>query len=114
MKEIKAYVRVSIVEQVVRALEEAGFCSMTIIDVSVLGKLADSKEAKYSIEFIEKYSKMAKIELVCSDEDADKVVGVIQKSGCTHQTGDGIIFVAPVERAMKIRTCEEGEHILQI
>ncbi|MFQ6112798.1 MAG: P-II family nitrogen regulator [bacterium] len=113
MKEIKAYVRIRMVEQVVRTLEEAGFNRMTIIDVSALGKLADSKEAKYSIEFVKKYSKMAKIELVCRDEDADKVVEVIQKNGCTHQPGDGIVFVAPVERAMKIRTADEGEHILQ-
>lgn len=36
---------------------------MMIIDVSALGKLADSKDAKYSIEFVEKNSRIAKIEL---------------------------------------------------
>jgi nitrogen regulatory protein P-II 1 len=111
MKEIKAYVRVRMVEQVVRALEESGFDRITIIDVSALGELADAKEAKYSIEFVDRYSKMAKIELVCSDDDADKVVSIIQKSGCTHQPGDGIIFVAPVERAVRIRTCEEENDV---
>ncbi|NIR51719.1 P-II family nitrogen regulator [candidate division KSB1 bacterium] len=113
MKEVKAYVRIRMVDQVVRALEEAGFDRMTIIDVSALGKLADEKEAKYSIEFVEKHSKMAKIELACKDRDVDQVVETIQKNACTHQPGDGIIFVAPVERAVKIRTCEEGEQILQ-
>lgn len=113
MKEIKAFVRIKVIEQVVRALEDAGFKNMTIIDVSALGKLANNKEAKYSVEFVEKYSKMAKIELVCKNEDADRAVQVIQKSGCTYQPGDGIIFVSPVERAVKIRTCEEGEEILQ-
>ncbi len=113
MKEIKAYVRIRMIEQVVRALEEAGFRNMTIIDVSALGRLADAKETKYSIEFVERYSKMAKIELACGDKDVNRVVEVIQKSACTHQPGDGIIFVAPVERAVKIRTCEEGEKILQ-
>lgn len=113
MKEVKAYVRTRMVEQVVRALEEAGYDKMTIIDVSALGKLADEKEARYSIEFVEKHSKMAKIELVCKDNDVDKVVQNIQKSACTHQHGDGIIFVAPVERAVRIRNAEEGEQILQ-
>jgi len=113
MKEVKAYVRVRKAENVVRALEEAGFTRMTIIDVSALGKLADSEETKYSIEFVEKYSKMAKIELVCQDRDVDVVVTVIQQNGCTHQHGDGMIFVAPVERAVRIRTGEEGGEILQ-
>ncbi len=113
MKEIKAYVRVRLVEKVVRALEEAGFCCMTVIDVSALGHLADARESRYSIEFVEKYSKMAKIELVCREENVDRALQVIQKAGCTHQAGDGIIFVAPVERAVKIRTGEEGRGILE-
>lgn len=112
MKEIKAYVRITTTREVVWALESAGFSSMTVIDVSALGRLADDKDTKMSIEFVQRYSKMAKIELVCSDRDADRVVKVIQENGCTHQPGDGIIFVAPVERAVKIRTSEEGEGVL--
>ncbi|MFQ5676015.1 MAG: P-II family nitrogen regulator [bacterium] len=113
MKEVKAYIRIKVVEKVVRALEEAGFRNLTIIDVSALGRLADAKESKYSIEFVERYSKIAKIELVCADKDVAQVMELIQKNGCTHQAGDGIIFVSPVERAMKIRTCEGGEAVLQ-
>ncbi len=113
MKEIKAFVRTSTVQKVVWALEEAGFRSMTVIDVSALGSLADSEKARLSIEFIERYSKLAKIELVCKDSDADRVVKIIQQNACTHQHGDGIIFVSPVERAVKIRTCDEGEQVLQ-
>ncbi len=112
MKEVKAYVRIRIIEKVVTALEDAGFCCMTVIDVSTLGHLADSKDAKYSIEFVKKYSKMAKIELVCKNENVDAVVSIIQENGCTYQPGDGIVFVAPVERAVKIRTGEEGKEIL--
>ena len=65
-------------------------------------------------DFVNRYSKMAKIELVCADKDVDQVVNIIQKSGCTHQQGDGILFVTPVERAVKIRTGDEGEHVLQV
>ena len=112
MKEIKAYVRLACIQKVIWALEESGFDSMTVIDVSALGHLADSSETKLSIEFIERYSKMAKIELVCLDNDVDEIVGIIQQNGCTHQHGDGIIFVSLVERAVKIRTCEEGTAVL--
>lgn len=113
MKIIKAYVRVGQLNEVVHSLEAAGFRSMTIIDVSALGNLADPKEARYSLEFVEKYSKMAKIELVCSDKDSDTIVDIIKKRGCTHQHGDGIIFVSDVSRAVKIRTGEEGEEVVQ-
>ena len=113
MKEIKAYVRVTVVNEVVHALEREGFKGMTIIDVSALGNLADPKESKYSLEFVEKYSKMAKIELACKDSDAQKAVDVLKKRGCTHQHGDGIIFVSDITSAVKIRTGEKGDQILQ-
>ncbi len=114
MKEIKAYVRVSAVQDVVSALERAGFCCMTMIDVSTIGGLADPARSKYSMEFIERYSRMVRLELVCRDEDAGKVVQIIRERGCTHQAGDGIIFVLPVDRAVKIRTGEVGDRILQV
>jgi len=114
VKEIKAYIKITSVEDVAAGLKSAGFCCMSIIDVSGLGNLMDPSQSSYSIEFVQKMSKVAKLELVCKDEDADKVVSIIQKNGCTHQHGDGIIFVLPVERAVKVRTGEEGETILQV
>ncbi len=113
MKEIKAYVRMSIVHKVIDALKRKGYCCMTVIDVSGIGQFIDKRNWKYSMEYIEKMSKMAKIELVCRDEVADEVVKIIQEYGCTHQRGDGIIFVSSIERAVKIRTGEEGEEIVQ-
>jgi nitrogen regulatory protein P-II 1 len=113
MKEIKAYVKISVVEDVIADLKGAGFRSMSIIDVSGLGNLRDPVQSKYSLEFVQKMSQVAKIELACTDKDADKAVDIIQRCGCTHQSGDGIIFVYPLERAVKIRTGEEGEQILQ-
>lgn len=113
MKEIKAYVRPDRVDNVVRELEQAGFCCMTIVNVSGLGGFADPKKAKYSFEYVEKYSKVIKIELVCGDEHVDAAVDAIIKKGRTQKPGDGIIFVSPVDKAVKIRTGEAGESILQ-
>lgn len=113
MKEIKAYVREERVDNVVRELEEAGFCCMTIVNVSGLGGFADPKKAKYSFEFVEKYSKVIKIELVCNDEQVDRAIDAIIKGGRTQKPGDGIIFVSPIDRAVKIRTGDEGDDILQ-
>ena len=113
MKEIKAYVKIEVLQKVVAGLKQAGFCCMTIVDVSGLGNYKNPEDWKYSMEFVEKMSKVAKIELACKDEGVDTVVNIIKTRGCTHQPGDGIIFVYPLERAVKVRTGEEGEHILQ-
>ena len=113
MKEIKTYIRPERVDNVVRALEEAGFCCMTIVNVAGLGEFADPEKAKYSFEFVEKYTKNIKIELVCNDEQVDKAVDAIIKGGRTQKSGDGIIFVSPIDRSVKIRTGEEGTDILQ-
>ena len=113
MKEIKAYVKLSRLEDVVSGLKDSGFCCMTIIDVSGLGNYRNPEDWKYSIEFVEKTSKLAKIELACPDGQAGKAVDVIKTRGCTHSAGDGIIFVYPLDRAVKIRTGEEGDRVLQ-
>jgi nitrogen regulatory protein P-II 1 len=62
---------------------------------------------------VEKYSKVVKIELVCNDAQVDQAVDAITKGGRTEKAGDGIIFVSPIDRAVKIRTGEEGVDILQ-
>ncbi len=113
MKEIKAYVKTSVLENVVAGLKESGCSCMTIVDVSGLGNFMDPEQWKYSMEVVEKTSKVAKIELACRDDQADQLVEMIKQRGCTHQPGDGIIFVSELQRAVKIRTGEEGDNILQ-
>jgi nitrogen regulatory protein P-II 1 len=112
MKEIKAFVRRSHIQEVVDALENAGFNCMSVLDVPGLGLLSDPKKFKYSSEFI-KYSTVVKIELACKNEDVDRAVEIIKTTARTQHAGDGIILVSPVDRAIKIRTGEEGKHILQ-
>ena len=115
MKEIKAYVKIKAIENVVWELKNAGLNCMTIIDVSGLGDLLiDPEHCKYSWEFVSKMSKVVRIELVCKDEDVENAVNIIRQCGCTYEAGDGIIFVLPVERAVKVRTGEEGDQILQV
>ncbi len=112
MKEIKAYVRCKKAETVVEALEGIGITDMTVIDVMGIGELADPQKARYSVECVEKYSKLAKIEVVCRDQDTDRVVKTIRQAAYTGLPGDGIIFVSPVEKAVKIRNGLTGDQAL--
>ncbi|NOX36753.1 MAG: P-II family nitrogen regulator [Calditrichaeota bacterium] len=112
MKEIKAYIRVEKAVDVLRALDEAGIDGVTLIDVMGMGTLADPQQTKYSIEYVEKYSRISKLEVVCRDEDVHKIVETIRKAAYTGLKGDGMIYVSPVDMVVKIRTGAQGEAAL--
>lgn len=108
MKEIKAYIRCDKAEQVVHALEDAGVKGVTLIDVMAIGQNIDPRNYKYSIACVEKYQKVAKLEIICAKDDIDRFVEIIRKEAYTSRQGDGIICVSDVERVVKIRTGDEG------
>lgn len=108
MKEIKAFIRPTMADRVISALELAGVPGMTVIDVSTLGKWTDPERSKLSLEFCEKYCTTIKIEHVCENEDVEKFVKVIAEKARTGQKGDGKIFVSEISDAMSIRTRLRG------
>ena len=113
MKEIKLYLRKERVNAVVHALREAAVTHMTITHVHTLGNLTDPEHVRISFETGTTYTEHAKLELVCSEPDVDELIRVIAAIARTGDPGDGIIFVSPVERAVKIRTGVEGREALR-
>ena len=107
MKEVKAYIRRQMVDHVVRSLEHAGYTDMTLIDVKGVTAGLPREEYHYSLELAEKYMNAVKLEIVCKDQDAEKIVGLIKTGAHTGRKGDGLIYVTPVEHAVRIYT--EGE-----
>ena len=112
MKEIKAYIRSEKAEEVVHALEDAGVSGVTLIDVLAIGPDIDPKNYKYSIAFVKKYQKVAKLEIICRKEEVEKYLEVIRSTAYTGMQGDGIISISNVERLVKIRTGKEGPEAL--
>jgi len=104
MKKIIAYIRKEKVNVVIEKLEEAGVKGMTLLDAHALAEWADKDTFSFSIEYVQKYSKVVKIEMVCKDEDSDNLVTTICKYAQTGQSGDGWIFVAPIDKAIRIKT----------
>ena len=109
MKTIIAYIRHEKADMVIEKLEEAGVKGMTLLDANALAEWADKEAFSFSIEFVQKYSKVVKIELICNNEDSDKLVEVISKYAHTGRSGDGWIFVSPVEKAVRIKTGEVND-----
>jgi len=50
-----------------------------------------------------------KMEIVLADDQVDACIEAITKAAHTGRIGDGKIFVSPLERAIRIRTGEDGE-----
>lgn len=113
MKEVKAYIRHHRVNHVIEALEQEGFNDMTLIDVKGITRGLPREEYHYSLELAEKYMDVIKLEIVCTDQGADRIVEIIKINAHTGRKGDGLIFVAPVEEVVRIRTGESGEEALR-
>ena len=112
MKEIKAYIRPEQVDDVILALEKEGVQGMTIIDVDVLGELTDPRRARFSSKYVEKYSRVVKIELICPAADVETIVEAILSAARTGHPGDGKIFVSNIDEAISIRTGKYGHEAI--
>lgn len=112
MKEVKAFIRKRKCEEVVDALEAIGIDRMTMIDVMGIGH-TDPGLSRFSVRLAERYAEIAKLVLVCNEEDVREVVDIIRKKAHTGLQGDGIIYVTPIEQAIRIRTGDTGSEALQ-
>ena len=104
MKEIKAFIRPESVDAVLHALEDAGLGDLTLIPVQAMGALMDPEDARFSTEFLERYSRVTKLELICSDEKVERALDLILRLARTGLPGDGVVSVTSVDELIRIRT----------
>ncbi|MGD9369260.1 MAG: P-II family nitrogen regulator [Desulfobacteraceae bacterium] len=109
MKKIEAIIKPFRLDEVKDALNKLGISGMTISEVKGFGRQRGHKEiyrgTEYQVDFVPK----VKIDLVVSEELADKAVTAITTNANTSKVGDGKIFVMPIEQAVRIRTGESGQ-----
>jgi nitrogen regulatory protein P-II 1 len=108
MKLLKAFIRTGKVDEVVRALEDAGAPGITVSRIHGVGYGYEPLLFTLAPSEIKKSPEIAKIEVVCGNEDLDRLLEILVAAARTGDPGDGIVFVTPVERAIKIRTGETG------
>lgn len=107
MREVKAFIRHERATEVIQALRDNNFLSMTITEAEGTGRFTRPDDLP-SLRFPVAHSKMVKLEIVCKKEDIKKVVKIISTHGSTGERGDGIIYVSAVEQVFKVRTGEES------
>jgi len=111
MKEVKAYVHRNRVAEVLQALKASGLCrfdgrsggrNITVYEVK--GSLAPvgSDEEHYSLELAEAVVHEFKLELICEDALADRIVEIIRTAAQTGQETAGWVCVVDLDRVIPI------------
>ncbi len=109
MKKIEAIIKPFKLEEVKDALAELGIEGMTVSEVKGFGRQKGHTEiyrgSEYTVDFLPKI----KVEVVLSDSLVESAAAAIVKAARTGKIGDGKVFVAPIEEAVRIRTDETGD-----
>jgi nitrogen regulatory protein PII 2 len=123
MKEIMAIVRINMMNRTKRALAEAGISSITARDALGRGKglvdltLLEGAEKGYE-EAVSQLGQSQRMIpkrvffVVVPDRLVNKTVKTIMRVNHTGKSGDGKIFVMPILDAVRVRTGEAGDQVL--
>ncbi len=113
MFKVEAIIKPHKLDGVKEALVKVGVCGMTVTEVRGFGKQKGHEEIlkgdSVPIEFLPKL----KVEVVCRDEEKEKILEAISRSARTGKIGDGKIFITQIADALRIRTAERGDPALQ-
>lgn len=112
MKKIEAIIRPEKVDEVRQALRQAGCSGVTVFSASghgvQRGVHMQWRGQEYNVDLLPKTVVMT----VVPEADVREVVETIEAVARTGRMGDGKVFITPVERAVRIRTGENGEAAL--
>ena len=108
MKLITAVVKPHQVEEIKEALAPLGVQGMTVTEAQGFGRQGGHTETYRGTEYKVAFTPKSRLEIVVTDDDADKAVDAVMGAARTGKIGDGKIWVSTVERLVRIRTGEEG------
>jgi nitrogen regulatory protein PII len=109
MKEIKAIIRMSKLQETKKALEDAGFIAITVLPVFGRGRQKGFVREPVGNPTNTRFIPKRMILMVVKDEDLDRALDLIINNNRTGNPGDGKIFVNDISEAIRIRTLEKGE-----
>ena len=112
MKKIEAIIKPFKLDEVKKALNEAGVSGMTVLEVKGFGRQKGHTEVYRGAEYVVDFIPKVKIEAAVKDEMVPAVVERILTAARTGKIGDGKIFVFDLEEVVRIRTGERGKEAL--
>ncbi len=112
MKIITAIIKPFKLDDVRDALSDINIQGLTVTEVKGFGRQKGNTElyrgAEYTIDFIPK----VKLEIAVAEEQLDETIDAISDAARTGNLGDGKIFVANLDTAVRIRTGELNDQAL--
>jgi nitrogen regulatory protein P-II 1 len=112
VKLVVAVVKPHKLDEVKEALRGLGVQGLTTTDVEGFGRQRGHTEvyrgAEYQVDFVPK----VKVEVLCDDDQAGRVVEAITRAARTGKIGDGKIWMTDVGQVVRIRTGEMGPDAL--
>ncbi|MBU1275250.1 MAG: P-II family nitrogen regulator [Proteobacteria bacterium] len=108
LKKIEAIIREDKLGDVKDALHEIGIRGMNVFEVRGQGRQGGitlaGRSGTYQVDMLPK----TQVNIILSEQNVDETIEAIVKAGRTGAAGDGLIFVYPVDEAVRIRTGERG------
>ena len=111
-KKIEAIIREDKFNDVKDILRKIGIVGLNVTEVRGHGRQGgislSGRAGDYNVDLLPKYQ----FNIVLSDHNVEKTVQAILQAARTGNTGDGMIFIYPVEDVIRVRTGERGHQAL--
>lgn len=112
MKLIKAYVRTWKVDGVIRSLQRAGAPGITVARVHGVGYGYEPNLFTLAPREFPKTPEISRVEVACGADRVEELLSALVAAARTGDPGDGIVFVVPLERVVRVRNGQEGDEVL--
>lgn len=112
MKKVTAFIRPHRLEELKAELMEIGVSGLTVNDVRGSGNSTQPEPAQPTPARIISLPIQSKLTMIVADALVEPVIETIVRCLRTGKSGDGKIFVEPIEQAIRIRTSERGDAAL--
>ncbi len=111
-KKIEAIIREQALGEVREALAAIGIVGMNVYEVRGRGRHGDQEHSPiYASRHGDMLPKI-QLNIILSEQNVEPTIAAIMKAARTEEEGDGIIFIYPVEDAVRVRTGERGAKAL--
>lgn len=108
LKKIEAIIREDKLNDVKEALREIGIVGLNVFEIRGHGRQGGitlvGRSGSYQVDMLIKIQ----LNIILSEDNLEETIETILDAASTGETGDGLIFVFPVEEAIRIRTRERG------
>ena len=111
-KKIEAIIREDRLNDVKEALRKIGIIGLNVTEVRGHGRgggiVLTGRTGTYQVDMLPRIQ----FNIVLSDNNVEKTIETIQQAAKTGRSGDGIIFIYPVEEVIRISTGERGHEAI--